>query len=110
AVGAAAGAFGGDVDVHAWMVAPQRHLRVRAEHHARTHQVLRGDLDHGLRCGCAHTAVSHSAYLALRPATMSKNAAWIFAVTGPRSPAPSVTRSYSRIGVTSAAVPVKNAS
>jgi len=54
--------------------------------------------------------MSHSAYLGLRPFTMSKNAAWIFSVTGPRWPAPSVMRSSSRIGVTSAAVPVKNAS
>ena len=31
-----------------------------------------------------HTLVSHSAYLGLRPLTMSKNALWIFSVIGPR--------------------------
>ncbi len=56
------------------------------------------------------TLVSHSAYLGLRPLTMSKNAVWIFSVIGPREPAPSSMRSSSRIGVTSAAVPVKKAS
>ena len=56
------------------------------------------------------TLVSHSAYFGFRPLTMSKNALWIFSVIGPREPAPSSMRSSSRIGVTSAAVPVKNAS
>jgi hypothetical protein len=56
------------------------------------------------------TLVSHSAYLGLRPLTMSKNALWIFSVIGPREPVPISMRSSSRIGVTSAAVPVKNAS
>jgi hypothetical protein len=42
---------------------------------------------------------------------MSKNALWIFSVIGPRDPSlPSSMRSSSRIGVTSAAVPVKKAS
>jgi hypothetical protein len=41
---------------------------------------------------------------------MSKKADWIFSVIGPRLPWPSSMRSSSRIGVTSAAVPVKNAS
>ena len=58
----------------------------------------------------AQTLVSHSAYFGLRPLTMSKNALWIFSVIGPREPAPISMRSSSRIGVTSAAVPVKNAS
>ena len=31
------------------------------------------------------TFVSHSAYLGLRPLTMSKNALWIFSVIGPRA-------------------------
>ena len=57
-----------------------------------------------------HTAVSQWAYLGLRPLTMSKNAVWIFSVIGPRLPAPISMRSSSRIGVTSAAVPVKKAS
>ncbi len=61
-------------------------------------------------CHRVHTLVSHSAYLGLRPLTMSKNALWIFSVIGPRLPLPSSTRSSSRIGVTSAAVPVKKAS
>src|SRR2546423_5825096 len=99
------------VDEHARMTAPQRHLRVGAEHHARTLQVLRAHLDHGFRLlHRAHTFVSHSAYFGLRPLTMSKNAFWIFSVTGPREPLPSSMRSISRMGVTSAAVPVKNAS
>ena len=41
---------------------------------------------------------------------MSKKALWIFSVIGPREPVPSSIRSSSRIGVTSAAVPVKKAS
>jgi hypothetical protein len=41
---------------------------------------------------------------------MSKNAAWIFSVIGPREPLPISMRSSSRMGVTSAAVPEKNAS
>jgi hypothetical protein len=41
---------------------------------------------------------------------MSKNADWMRSVTGPRDPAPITRRSSSRIGVTSAAVPVKKAS
>lgn len=69
--------------------------------------------DQGGVCGGGlhgHTRVSQWVYFGLRPLTMSKNAVWIFSVTGPRMPAPMVTRSSSRIGVTSAAVPVKNAS
>src|SRR5512134_801848 len=110
AVRAASAPLGDHVDEHARVVAPQRHLRVRAVHHAGALQLLGTDFDDGLVVVAAHTAVSHSAYLALRPLTMSKNAFWIFVVIGPRAPSPSVTRSYSRIGVTSAAVPVKNAS
>ena len=60
--------------------------------------------------GRDQTAVSHSAYFGLRPLTMSKNAVWIFSVIGPREPLPSSMRSSSRIGVTSAAVPVKKTS
>ena len=86
-----------------------------AEHHARALQLGREQLDHRARsrisgCHRYHTLVSHSAYLGLRPLTMSKNALWIFSVIGPRVPLPSSIRSSSRIGVTSAAVPVKNAS
>ena len=56
------------------------------------------------------TFVSQWAYWGLRPLTMSKNALWIFSVIGPRLPQPISRRSTSRIGVTSAAVPVKKAS
>jgi hypothetical protein len=41
---------------------------------------------------------------------MSKKAAWIFSVIGPRAAGAELMRSSSRIGVTSAAVPVKKAS
>src|SRR5450755_1408641 len=105
-----------DVDEDARMVAPERHQRIRAEDDARALQLGSGELDHRAHscvAGChrrAQTGVSHSAYLGLRPLTMSKNALWIFSVIGPREPAPSSIRSSSRIGVTSAAVPVKKAS
>src|SRR5690606_29350205 len=67
--------------------------------------LARGGGTHG-----GQTLVSQWAYLGLRPFTMSKNAFWIFSVMGPRRPAPISTRSSSRMGVTSAAVPVKKAS
>ena len=57
-----------------------------------------------------YTCASQFEYLAFLPATMSKNAACNLAVIGPRLPAPMVRVSSSRIGVTSAAVPVKKAS
>ena len=47
---------------------------------------------------------------AKRMTMTAKNAAWILVVIGPRAPMPICTRSSSRIGVTSAAVPVKKAS
>jgi len=46
----------------------------------------------------------------LRPFTVSKNSDCRRVVTGPRPPLPIGRLSYSRIGVTSAAVPVKKAS
>ena len=46
----------------------------------------------------------------LRPLTTSKNIDCSFSVIGPRLPAPMTRLSSSRIGVTSAAVPVKKAS
>ena len=107
-------AGGRDVDEDARVVAPERHLRIRAEDDARALQV-RGESSTARAVASSvaiavQTLVSHSAYLGLRPLTMSKNALWIFSVIGPREPAPSSMRSSSRIGVTSAAVPVKNAS
>src|SRR6185436_20587792 len=113
AVRALADARGGDVDEDARMVAPERHPRVRAEDDARPLQLGCAQLDRRSRSVVRHrrhTFASHSAYLGLRPLTMSKNALWIFSVIGPRAPLPISIRSSSRIGVTSAAVPVKNAS
>jgi hypothetical protein len=54
--------------------------------------------------------VSQLSYFGSRPATTSKNAFCSVAAIGPREPAPIVRRSISRIGVTSAAVPVRNTS
>src|SRR6478736_3289721 len=107
-------AAAGDVQVHARVAVPQLHVRLRAgtEDAAVRVEVLGGQLDDrflACRSG-AHaiqTLVSQWAYLGLRPLTMSKNALWIFSVIGPRRPMPISTRSSSRMGVTSAAVPVK---
>src|SRR5690606_41923146 len=49
-------------------------------------------------------------YFGVLPDTASKKAFWGWVVTGPRAPAPIWRPSISRIGVTSAAVPVKKAS
>src|SRR5262249_30001908 len=89
------------------MMIPDRHGRVGTERR----QVLRGQFNQG-KFGRAHrhTFVSQDLYLAERPLTTSKNNDWIFSVTGPREPRPIGRPSSSRIGVTSAAVPVKNAS
>src|SRR5664279_4083760 len=81
AIRALADAGGGDIDEDARVVAPERHLRVRAEHHAGALKLGGGELDRGLRSIVGHrdqTLVSHSAYLGLRPLTMSKNALCIF--------------------------------
>src|SRR3954451_8925129 len=76
----------GDVDVDARVVAPERHARVRAEDDAGALQLRCGQLDCCTRSVVCHvstqTLVNHSAYLGLRPLTMSKNALWIFSVTG----------------------------
>ena len=60
---------GGDVDEDARVVAPQRHLRVRAEHDARALQVGRGQLDRRASrisgCHRVQTLVSHSAYFGI---------------------------------------------
>src|SRR3954471_5535479 len=114
AIRALGGAAAGDVQVHARVAAPQLHvgLGAGAEDAAVGVEVLGGQLDDRfLLCRCAahgiQTLVSQCAYLGLRPLTMSKNAVWIFSVIGPRRPMPISTRSSSRMGVTSAAVPVK---
>ena len=77
-------------------------------------EVFGQQLDHGgwfRHTGLVlQTWASQCAYFGLRPLTISKNADWIFSVMGPREPAPSGMRSNSRMGVTSAAVPVKKAS
>src|SRR3569832_91169 len=103
------------IEVDARMVVPDLHAvhGARAEHAAVGVQVLGGQLDDGILAGGVvhhQTFVSQWAYLGLRPFTMSKKADWIFSVTGPREPMPISSRSSSRIGVTSAAVPVKKAS
>ena len=59
AVRALANAFGGHVDEDAWVRAPQRHLRVRAEHDAGTFEILGGDFDGRDRFHC-HGVISQS--------------------------------------------------
>src|SRR6218665_2978760 len=112
AVGALGRAGLGDVQVDLGVGVPQLHagLGRGAEHAALCIQVLGQQFDGGGGAHGVQTLVSQWAYLGLRPFTMSKNALWIFSVMGPREPAPICTRSSSRIGVTSAAVPVKKAS
>src|SRR5450759_3412422 len=56
------------------------------------------------------TGASQSLWRSSLPLTTSKNAFCSLRVTGPRRPAPILRPSTSRIGVTSAAVPVKKAS
>src|SRR5574343_1650659 len=73
-------------------------------------QQFNGGVAHLGFLGGVQTSVSQCSYLGLRPLTMSKKALWIFSVIGPRLPMPICTRSISRIGVTSAPVPVKKAS
>ena len=75
-----------------------------------------------LRCGAAcfqfaveswrhaATGLSQSPCFSFLPLTQSKNSFCNLAVIGPIVPLPMVRPSSSRIGVTSAAVPVKNAS
>ena len=100
----------GHVKIDLGVTVPEFHVcqRARAEHATLMVQVFGRQLNYGL----AHedTFVSQCEYFGLRPLTMSKNALWIFSVIGPREPQPSSIRSSSRIGVTSAAVPVKKAS
>src|SRR5258708_24800353 len=122
AVGALGFAGVGHVQVDLGMAVPQLHvgLGAGAEHAALGVEVLGRQFDGGIRCHAClslswvsrdvQTRVSQWAYLGLRPLTMSKKACWIFSVRGPRLPAPISMRSTSRMGVTSAAVPVKKTS
>src|SRR5687767_1175410 len=91
-------AFLRHVEEHARMQRPERRARRRAVQR----EVLLGYFD--------LTGVSHLRRFLSLPVTTSKNAFWIAFVTGPALPAPITRPSSSRIGVTSAAVPVKNAS
>src|SRR4030065_2099049 len=87
-------------------------------HRAVQGQVALGDHDDalGVVLPLAHadlaylTGVSPAVGAAARPCTQSKYIACSLAVMGPRVPSPIARLSSSRIGVTSAAVPVKNAS
>src|SRR5258706_11421364 len=97
------------VEEHARMARPER----RAGHRAMQRQVLFRHVDEPRAVGGAHfapflpTGVSQSRRLRSLPVTTSKNAFWIAFVTGPALPSPMTRPSSSRIGVTSAAVPVK---
>src|SRR5450759_4811875 len=112
--GAAVRALGlttvGHVQIDLGVVVPDFHVGqwARAKHLPLVIQVLGQEFDDG----AIHevTFVNQCAYFGLRPLTMSKKALWIFSVIGPRLPQPISMRSSSRIGVTSAAVPVKKAS
>ena len=112
--GTAVRAFGfagaGHVQINLGVAAPDLHVRFRAgAKHAALGVEVFGQQFNGVLVH-ADTLVSQWAYLGLRPLTMSKNALWIFSVMGPREPEPNSMRSSSRMGVTSAAVPVKKAS
>jgi hypothetical protein len=54
-----------------------------------------------------YTGVNHPRLSGSSPRTTARNRSWIRSVTGPRRPLPTAIRSTLRIGVTSAAVPVK---
>src|SRR5258706_16162562 len=97
------------VEEHARMARPER----GAGHRAMQRQVLFRHLDEPRAIGDAHfapflpTGVSQSRCLRSLPVTTSKKAFWIAFATGPALPSPMTRPSSSRIGVTSAAVPVK---
>src|SRR5882762_2813457 len=111
----------GDVEEHPWMQGPYRRLgrgamqgKIRfgdlddaARRLVRAHQAFSLDTLDG---AFSLTGKSQSLCLATLPAITSKKNFWILVVTGPRVPAPIVRPSSSRLGVTSAAVPVKKAS
>src|SRR5512145_14639 len=101
-------AFPGDVEEHARVARPEG----RAGQRAVQRQLLLRDLHlPGLlerhRRPRSPTGVSQCRRFSSLPVTTSKNAFWIALVTGPALPSPMVRPSSSRIGVTSAAVPVK---
>jgi len=100
----------GHVKVHLGVTVPELHVGQRAGTIDAALMVEVFGYQFNNRFAHEDTFVSQCAYLGLRPLTMSKNALWIFSVIGPRDPLPSSMRSSSRIGVTSAAVPVKKAS
>src|SRR5207237_9433661 len=97
------------VEEHARMPRPER----RAGHWAMQRQVLFGHVDLARLVRGAHffpfllTGVSQWRCFLSLPVTTSKNAFWIALVIGPALPSPMTRPSSSRIGVTSAAVPVK---
>src|SRR5467141_4831987 len=99
----------GNVEEHAGMARPERRSRQRTMQW----QVLFGYFD-DTRSVPVHylpfpdaIGVNQCRCLWSFPVTTSKNAFWIAWVTGPALPAPMLRPSSSRIGVTSAAVPVK---
>src|SRR5262245_21887792 len=104
------------VEKDARMPRPQRRGRRRAVQR----QILLGHLDEARFVRALHaahclpffigTGVSQWRCFLSLPLTTSKNAFCSAFVTGPARPAPIWRPSSSRIGVTSAAVPVKNAS
>jgi uncharacterized protein len=61
----------------------------------------------GLERAQSSTYVSQWAYFSVSPLVAAKKAPWSSLVTGPRCPSPTTRSSTSRIGVSSAAVPVK---
>src|SRR5205085_8779425 len=110
AVGAARLALLGNVEEHARVPRPERRPGERAVQR----QLLLGDFHFprlvGAHLPLAFTGVSHARRFLSLPVTTSKNAFWMASVIGPALPSPICRPSSSRIGVTSAAVPVKNAS
>src|SRR5262245_710778 len=101
-------AFLGDVEEHPGVARPEG----RAGQRAVQRQLLLRDLDlprllelH--RRPRSPTGVSQCLRFSSLPVTTSKNAFCIALVTGPARPSPMLRPSSSRIGVTSAAVPVK---
>src|ERR1700694_1774201 len=99
-----------DVEENARVARPER----RAGKRAMQRQVFFAHLDQAGFVRCRHffilffaTGVNQCRCFLSLPVTTSKKAFWIALVTGPALPAPISRPSSSRIGVTSAAVPVK---
>lgn len=82
----------GHIQENARMAIPDLHAGfwMGAKHAALGTEILGAELDNGLSRHerTPQTRVSQCAYFGLRPLTMSKNAAWIFSVIGPRLPEP----------------------